>query len=497
MWKFCSKTLVWILFIVVSGTLISCGFLDLRPIGYSLSPAEADAILPEPFSAVKVIFDTEMEQDEVERALAITSPEGTVEGDRHWDGTTLVFVPLAPWKAGIRYNLALKGLLHGKDGRELRISVDHPFYGLLKGEAPVLQFIDPAPGTSVPVQVLEADLSAPHGPPLQFRFSRPMNPQTVQDALSIEGIDQIIWAWSHEDQLLSATPKKPLSPWTVYRWTLKTSALSREGIPLGKEASGTFCTNLDTDRPYVEGTFCLGRSGTDWIDLGRSLNELDLGQALGLRFSEPMNRESLLQALRIEPSLPGYTVQIDERTVAYVPDRPPEPGTTYVLIVSADTKDLSALSLGQEYREAFTPSIPYLVLRSVQANTGPSFSGPFSENTQGVYTITPQAPEGKLFINLEFSLPFSAEAKIALLKQVSLAPYFPGSLAPVTLQSATWSSDSTIHLVWVGLEGGSGDMPHYYRLSLAGGRSGITTSAADGMGYWLKESNTLMLEAQP
>jgi len=475
---------------------ISCGFMDLRPVGYSFYPAEADAVVPEPFSAIKVIFDTEMEQDEVERALTIASKEGTVEGDHYWDGTTLIFVPLAPWKAGIRYNLALKGLLHALDGRELRLSVDHPFYGLLKGEAPVLKEVNPAPGASVPVQVCDTTQTAPHGPSLQFRFSRPMNRQAVQDALTIEGVDQVTWAWSDEDQLLSATPKKPLSPWTVYRWTLKTSALSREGIPLGKEASGTFCTNLDTERPRIEGTFCLGKSGTDWIDLGRSLNELDIGQALGLRFSEPMNRESLLQSLRIEPSLSGYTVQIDERTVAYVPDRPPEPGTTYVLIVSADTKDLSALSLGQEYREVFTPSIPYLELRSVQANTGPSFSGPFSENTPGVYTVTPQAPEGKLFINLEFSLPFNAEAQIALLKQVSLAPYFPGSLAPVALQSATWSSDSTLLLVWVGLEGGSGDIPHYYRLTLAGGRSGINTSAADGMGYWLKESIAVMLEAQ-
>ncbi|AEJ19211.1 Ig-like domain-containing protein [Gracilinema caldarium] len=496
MWKSSSNLLVWLSLCTLGSILISCNIIDLRPIGYSLYPAEADGILPEPFSALKISFDTEMDEREVEKALTVTSRAGSIEGDLHWHGTTLVFVPLSPWKAGIRYNLALKGLVHAKDGRELRLSLDHPFYGLLKGVAPILLSVDPPSGATVAVQVTDTDLSAPHGPPLQFRFSRSMDRKTVQDALTIEGIDRIEWLWSDEDQVLQVTPQKPLNPWTVYRWNLKTSATSREGIPLGKEAQGTFSTNLDAERPRIEATLCFGRTGTDWVELGSTLNDLDIGQALGVRFSEPMNRESLLQALRIEPTLSGYTVQIDERTVGYIPDRPPEPGITYVLIVSADTKDLSALSLEQEYREVFTPSIPYLELRSVQADGALIFSGPFSERPQGVYTAPLQAPEGKLAINLQFSHPFTAEAQIALLKQVNLAPYFPGSLAPVALQRGSWLSDSTVRLVWVGLEGGSVDVPHYYRLSLAGGRSGITTSLQEGLGYWLKEPIVLMLEAQ-
>lgn len=497
MWKLYHNPLYWLLLTLWPCVLISCGFIDLRPIGYSLIPVEADAVVAEGFSAIGISFDTEMEQQEVEQALSVSCKEGTIEGDRHWEGNSLLFVPLAPWKAGIRYNLAVKGLIHAKDGRELRLSVDQPFYGLRIGTVPVLLEVDPPSGSSVPVQGTDSPVTAPHGPPLRLRFSRSMNRQTVQDALTIEGIDVLDWTWSDEDREVLVTPHKPLQPWTVYRWTLKTIATSSEGIPLGKEERGTFCTDLDRERPRIERTFCLGRTDTSWVDLGQSLSELDVGQALGVRFSKPMNRESMLQAVRFEPSLSGITIQIDEQTAAYVPDRSPDPESTYVLIVSQETRDLSGLSLAQEYREVFTPAAPYLQLFSVQADGEPVFFGPFSGSSPLCYTLSPQAPEGKLSINLQFSLPFSDEAQRAVLKQVSLTPYFPGSLAPVALQSGLWLSDSTLRLVWVGLEGGGGDEPHYYRLSLAGGRSGISTSTQDGLGYWLKESIALMLEALP
>lgn len=482
---------------VLITSLAACGFMDLRPIDYSLSPAEADAVLPEDHTAVSVTFTTAMVEQEVERTLTVTSPEGTVEGDLHWEGKSLFFVPLAPWEAGVRYNLALKGLAHSLDGRELRLSVNHPFYGLRKGERPVLLSVDPAPGSSVSVQGNEPELPGPHGPVLWFRFSRSMDRQSVQDALTIEGVDQLVWTWGEEDRLLEAIPKKPLNPWTVYRWTLKKSAISAEGIPLGREESGTFRTDLDPERPRVERTFCLGRSGSDWVELSQDLNDLDLGQALGVRFTKPMNRESLLQALRLEPSLTGYAVQLDEWTVVYVPDRTPEPETPYMLVVAQDTRDAAGLSLEGEYRELFTPSIPYLKLLSVEADGASPYPGPFSSATPVPYPVQISPPDGLLSINLNFSLPFTAEAQNSLLAQIQLSPYFPGSLAPTALRSAAWPSDSTLRLVWEGLEGGSGGIPHYYRITLAGGRSGITTNKQEGAGYWLKESITLYLEAQP
>ncbi len=489
------------LFAVFLCCLTACGFVDLRPVQFSLYPPEPDDMLPEAYSAVSVTFSTDMEQQEVERALAITSKEGTIEGDRYWEGSKLVFVPLSPWKAGIRYNLALNGLVHARDGRELRLSVNHPFYGLCRGEQPVLLSVDPSSGGTVPVQALEPPLpgaeSSPHGPPISLRFSRPMNRLSVQDALKIEGVDQLAWIWTEDDRNLLLIPYKSLSPWTVYRWSLKKTAAARDGIPLGREESGTFCTTLDTERPRVERTFTLAPAVSGWTDLGRGPGDLDIGQALGVRFSKPMNRDSLLQAVRIEPSLSGYAVQIDAQTVAWVPDRPPEPETTYVLVVAGDTRDTSGLTLEGEYRESFIPAIPYLQLESLEADGSSPVTGPFPPVNPQVYTIHVAAPEGLVSINLHFSHPFDSGAQTGVIKMITLSPYFPGSLAPVALRAASWVTDSTLRLVWEGLEAGSGGITNYYRLTLTGGRSGLSTRQNGIVGYWLKDTVNLYLEAQP
>ncbi len=515
MFRLCSNLFLKVIFpllICTAWVCTACTFIDLRPIGYTLSPKEPDSVLPEPFTPLSIHFNTDMERKEVERCLSVSSKDGSIEGDLHWEGSRLVFVPLAPWKAGIRYNLSLKGLVHAQDGRELRLSVDHPFYGLMKGEAPILVEVQPVSGASVPVLVTDTPTAPVHGPPLVFRFSQSMNPLSVQDALTIEGIDDLIWLWEHEAHQLTLVPQKPLTPWMVYRWTLKASATNRDGIPLGKEASGTFLTNLETERPRVERSFCMafsgtastggtggssgGTGGTGWVDLGRDLNDLDLGQAIGVSFTKTMNRDSLLQSIRLEPSISGYALQIDERTVAYILEHPPEPEKTYVLVISGDTKDLYGLRLEQEYREVFTPSIPYLQLLSIQADGHAEWNGPFVGTHQETYACTVQAPDGLVAINLHFSLPFSTEAKTALLKQVTLSAYFPGSLPPVALRTIAWISDSTLRLLWEGLEAGSASIPHYYRLNLPGGRTGITTGMEQNAGYWMKESLSILLEAR-
>lgn len=485
----------FVLLICIGITFSSCGFIDLRPIEYSVYPDRPDAVVAEPFGSLLVTFSTEMEREEAERALVVSSARGAVEGDRIWQGNSLYFVPLAPWQAGVRYDLGLSGTVRSRDGRELKVNLHIPFYGILRGEVPRLLGSTPSDGGSVPV--LDPSAAAPRGPGISFQFSLPMKRQSLQDTLRIEGIADLDWVWADGDRIVTIYPKSPLSPWTLYRWSIKRDAQSSQGVPLAGDVSGTFVTNLDTEPPRLERTFSLYRSGPVWTETSRSLNELNLGEAIGVRFSEAMNRESLLGSLRFEPSLPGYTQQLDERTVIYVPDRPPEPETCYVLTVSADTKDASGLSLGKEYREAFTAAIPYLALVSLAADGILPCTGPFTASGAAPYAVQVLPPEGLLSINIHFSLPFTASAQRSVLKYIQLSPYFPGTLAPVALRQASWISDRVLRLVWEGLEAGSGGIAHFYRLSLSGGRSGLATDGEGNLGCWLKESLVLYLEAQP
>ncbi len=473
----------------------SCGFIDLRPIEYTVHPDQPDSVVAEPYSPLSVTFSTEIEREDAERALVVSSGRGSVEGDRVWQGNCLRFTPLAPWQAGVRYDLGLSGTIRSRDGRELKLNLHIPFYGILRGEVPRLLGTAPSDGGSVPV--LDPGSEAPRGPGISFQFSVPMKRQSLQDTLKIEGLAELDWVWSEGDRTVTVYPKSPLAPWSLYRWSIKRDAQSTQGVALAKDVSGTFITNLDTEPPRLERTFSLYRSGSAWVETSRSLNDLELGEAVGVRFSEAMNRESLLGSLRFEPSLPGYTQQLDERTVIFIPDRPPEPETRYVLTVSADVKDASGLSMGKEHREAFTAAIPYLELASVAADGVVPYTGPFEQVPAASYPVQVLPPEGLLSINIQFSLPFTASAQRSVLKYIQLSPYFPGTLAPVALRQASWLSDRVLRLVWEGLEYGSGGIAHFYRLSLSGGRSGISTDSEGALGYWLKESMVLYLEAQP
>ena len=54
-------------------TAMSCGFVDLRPIGYVIEPDVTDSVLTDSYSPVIIKFDTEMEKYDVEKILQVTS----------------------------------------------------------------------------------------------------------------------------------------------------------------------------------------------------------------------------------------------------------------------------------------------------------------------------------------------------------------------------------------------------------------------------------------
>jgi hypothetical protein len=140
----------------------------------------------------------------------------------------------------------------------------------------------------------------------------------------------------------------------------------------------------------------------------------------------------------------------------------------YTLIVSREAKDYSGLKMEADYLSYFTPDIPYLNLLY---------------HEEGQLSL----PDGILTIRLRFSLPFTAAAKADMVTSVRFEPYFPGILKPVSLRSAHWWSDDLLDLDFEGIEPGT-DEPHYYRLSIPGGR-GVT----NGRGSYFKEDLTFII----
>jgi hypothetical protein len=463
----------------------SCkNFINLEPIGFSTYPGGDNTVLETETTALSVRFDTAMDHLETQKALSAGSAGGAFRGDMFWRGDTLYFQPLEPWLPGVRYSLSLEGTIYALDGREDRVSKHVPFYAVTREAAPYGIGFSPEEGASVGVGSAE-------GAFVRIVFSRPMDRQSTADAFSLEGVSEKELRWFEDDTVMEAHPKNSLAPWTVYRWTLSDKARSRGGVPLGKGMNGSFVTDADRVLPRVTEVYPLIRGGPEsgswWIKTGAAPeNGLGHDQALGIEFNKPMD-ESVLRSLRFDPPLPGRTELWTPSVVVFIPDRDPEPERIYTLYVSKDTKDAGGLAMAAEFSFSFTVDIPYL--RVISLDSG---RGNVSPVQNGSYPAEAILPEGILTLALGFSHILEGPAQSAAVLSLRLEPYFPGTLAPVSLRSVRWWSGDTLIIQWEGIEPGLPPERHYYRLVLPGGRSGIS----DGKGSYLKEDLIFFIEGE-
>jgi hypothetical protein len=465
-------------FLVIFAILsVSCGFVDLRPIEVRTNPGALDTVLPETYSPVSVWFNTEMVRREAENLLQVGSDSGLVEGDRRWEGNTLAFVPAAGWNAGTRYVLGLSGMARSADGREIRLDRNVSFFAVNRSGPPLVEWHYPADGESVSANGLR----------MEIHFSRMMDRIAVESALTVEGMGDKKYQWLDDDRTLAIIPEKSLSPWTVYRWALKTSAKSADGVPLPKTFSAVFCTDLDRLMPEVSRVYPVLESEGRWISTGGSLED-DLGPALGIavEFNKPM-AEAAFRSLRFEPSLAGRTEKLSDTGMVFIPSRDPDPEVVYTLIISGDARDAEGLKIGSDYRRVFTADIPYLRVLSVNAD-GISMN---PESGAILPVVVSEADGGLVRFTIHFSLPFSDEAKQKTALAITLIPFFPASLDPIALRFVSWLSDDRLGMEWERLGAGTSAGGHYYRLAIPGGRGGI----ASGGGMYLQEDIVVYLEA--
>ncbi|MDR3020179.1 MAG: hypothetical protein LBU66_04675, partial [Treponema sp.] len=433
--------------------------MDLRQIEYSVEPEETNSILNNTYSPIIIKFDTEMKKRETENLLQVISDMGVMRGDLSWKGNALYFTPIQGWTAGIRYTASLLGTARSIDGRELRIEHFVSFYAINKNKQPLLEWHNPKDGESIGT----AD------PVFEFRFSRPMNRLSVESALSIEGISNKTFEWSDDEKTIKLIHDKSLSPWSSYRWNLKDSAKSADGVPLPKSYSGYFTTDLDKIIPQVVNVYPILFSDGGWYPTGAPIKTgLAAGQSIAVSFNKPMG-ENVLRSVRFEPSLTGRTEMLSENSIVYIFTRDPEPETIYTLIVSADTRDTEGLKIGSEYRVSFTADIPYLGILSFLSD-----DSPLAENIQSniVLPVKINPGTGEINFSIRFSLLLNESEKQNATQKINITPFFPRTLSPVALQFVHWTSGDRLHMRWEGLKAGDENTPHYYKLTIPGGKGG-------------------------
>ncbi|MDR2095681.1 MAG: Ig-like domain-containing protein [Treponema sp.] len=460
---------------------LSCGFMDLRPVSLDVYPSEPDTVLKDSRTPLVFRFDTEMDRNGAEALVNVAFNGGRVEGDLSWEGNTLYYRPVEGWSPGRPYGLNLSGTADTLDGRELRIARYIPFFAVSREALPMLVRFSPDDGGVV-------GLSAEEGCTVELFFSEPMDRASVERTFTVDGLDNFSFIWAEEDRLLSVRFSGTLKPWTAYHWTISDKALDKRGAPLAKAVSAQFITGKDTLLPKPVDVYPMLFSNGKWLPTGGVL-ETDLGsaQGIGVEFNKEMDEESMLRSLRFEPALSGRGEFLSPVSFVFIPDKDPEPETVYTLVISADTKDRYGLKIGADYERPFTADLPYLEFLSIAADGGNTLQG----NAIGAVLQVPveEAQDGMIGLDIGFSHLFTEEAMLDAAFRIVLEVFFPGTLNPVSLRSARWS-DGGLRLEWEGLEAGKPGEVHYYKLSVPGGRTGIT----DGKGSYLKEDVTIYLE---
>jgi hypothetical protein len=466
------------------------GFADLRPIGVESFPSGAYTVLPSEFSPLRLSFDTEMMRPETEEVLQVKYYGGFVEGDLRWEGRTLYFIPASAWKPGVPYVLKLSGTVYSLDGRELLLSEVIPFFALASVPVPYLQFVTPGDGASVEAFV-------PGETVLEFSFSLSMDRHSTETAFALDGSGPWYAEWLDDDRLLRIFCEKPLSPWTVYRWSFTEEALSREGSPLAAGVSGSFITDEDRVRPEPVKIIPLSKGEKEragiwrtWIAMDEDLeNGLGPGQGIGIEFNKPMDGESIRRSITFTPSLPGRTEDLSPVSAVFIPDRNPDPGIVYTMTISGDLKDSRGLKMGDDYTLFFKADIPFLTVSSLKIDKEEEIETPAKGGSSPAFIDVPGGDV--LRFTVIFSLSFTPEARNSETFRISLEPFFPGTLPPVSLRFVRWLSPDRVRMEWEGLETGTEEEPHYYRFNIPGGRNGIN----NGDGSYPEENFYFYLEA--
>jgi hypothetical protein len=322
-----------------------------------------------------------------------------------------------------------------------------------------------------------------------------MDRRAAETAFSFDGSGPWYTEWLDDDRLLRIRCEKPLSPWTVYRWSFSEGAASREGAPLAAGVSGSFVTDDDRLRPeplhivpLIKGEKENPGLWRSWSPVAVDLeNGLGPGQGIGIEFSKPMDGESLRRSLSFSPSLPGRTEELSPVSAVFIPDRNPDLGVVYTMTISGDVLDSRGLKMGDDRVIFFKADIPFLSITSLKIEKEDGIDGIETPARGGSSPVFIDVPGGKVFrFTVVFSLPFTPEAQASEAFRISLEPFFPASLSssPVSLRFVRWLSSDRVRMEWEGLEPGTEEEPCYFRLSLPGGRNGIN----NGHGSYLEEN---------
>lgn len=246
---------------------------------------------------------------------------------------------------------------------------------------PTLVESDPLPGVELPLNS-----------PISLYFNQPMEPTSVEAALTIEPTiaGQITW---QDEATLVFSPSQPLSPESLISLTIKPDARARNGLSLPQPIQLDFQTV-----GYLHLTQSLPESGTLEVNPASAVVAAFNRPVVGLG-AEP---ESLTAPFQLEPAAAGRGEWVNTSTYIFYPEPALQGGQIYTVQLDSSLLGVDGSPLAEVASWSFTTAMPQLV--SVQTRLLEDGSPPQFIDLDTPFTLTFNQPMDTSSVEAKFGL---------------------------------------------------------------------------------------------
>ncbi len=177
---------------------------------------------------IRVAFDQEMITESVESAISVL-PD--LDYGIRWksDNTIAVMQPLSPLEFDTTYKVTIDAEATSINSIPIGEDYTFNFFTGIHGGPQIL--------STMPT---DGQIGIPSGYPIKVFFNRSMDPDSVEDALSVTPVIDYRAKWSETDFVLEIEPKESLVPNTTYTFEIDSQATSSHSWPLGQSYRFSF-----------------------------------------------------------------------------------------------------------------------------------------------------------------------------------------------------------------------------------------------------------------
>lgn len=417
-----------------------------------------------------VSFSYDVDTELTEKIISLKSDGKTLDLEYTWENNKCIIRPKNKWIYGNRYQFVINGYVQTISNGGFDVNINNFFYYGEEGQ--LLELLNYSTKENKLVSGTES---------LIFEFNKKVNQISFKDNFSLSpNIDFLI---EFNDTSVIITPK---DKWPVnknFKWSISNITANDDYILL-KKYNDSFYTESDLDLPVLESIWTVEVIDNEYFWVAEDLDNLNINNCIGFKFSKPMNEESLATAINFTPSLKGQFIENPNGTgkeYIYVPSSPLLIDTEYRIVLDTNAKDENDIPLLNEEEISFKCANDYLEVISVFMNEYNQSEKSIiyqkdSENTINEIVV-PEDSKKDIIFTIEFSTAIDTKKQQQIAGFINLSSYFPLSNETPVLTKVSWNQTKTqISFTYHTFSRSDDSKNCYYQIKITGGQKGCSNS---------------------